>query len=185
MPPPAWPRTPRAGPPVRSRRRWIAHLLGAATAGLASVACGSLLPPPNLAAPSIAFSDLAIDAVDRERVRFTVKIDAANPNAVDLPLSNVYFDLSVLGQQLALGRIAEPRFTLPANGRKELPVAFDVATADLRAVLARLLAGNLPETVWELKGTANWGASPVPLPFQRRGDASSLRRLRELLLPRG
>ena len=50
------------------------------------------------------------------------------------------------------------------------------------AVAESLLAGPLPETVWELKGTVNWGVSPLPLPFSRRGDASSLRRLRELLL---
>jgi hypothetical protein len=91
----------------------------------------------------------------------------------------------VLGQPRALGTVAAPRFTRPANGERDLPVALDVATADLRSVLVRLLAGPMPETVWELKGTANWGASPLPIPFQRRGDASSLRRLRELLLPRG
>jgi hypothetical protein len=49
----------------------------------------------------------------------------------------------------------------------------------------RMLSGPLPETVWEVKGTANWGSSPLPLPFSRKGDASSLRRLRDLLmLPR-
>jgi LEA14-like dessication related protein len=118
-------------------------------------------------------------------VRFTVRIATHNPNPIDVPLSNVYFDLSILGQQLALGKIAEQRFTLPAGGQKELPVAFDVATADLRAVLMRMLSGPLPETVWEVKGTANWGSSPLPLPFSRKGDASSLRRLRDLLmLPR-
>ena len=170
----------------RVRRRIAAATLAASLAGLATAACGSLLPPRDLKPPSIAFSDLAIDSVGGERVRFTVRIATHNPNPVDLPLSNVYFDLAVLGQPLALGKVAEQRFTLPANGDRELPVSFDVATADLRAVLARLIAGPMPETVWELKGTANWGASPLPIPFQRRGDASSLRRLRELLLvPRG
>jgi hypothetical protein len=153
-------------PPVatpRTRRRLGIAALAGTLVGLAGVACGSLLPPADLKPPSIAFSELAIDSIGSERVRFTVRISTRNPNPVDLPLSNVYFDLAVLG----------------------LPVALDVATADLRSVLVRLLAGPMPETVWELKGTANWGASPLPIPFQRRGDASSLRRLRELLLPRG
>ncbi len=168
-----------------ARRRAVASAIAASLAVLGASACGALLPPSNLKPPTVAFSDLSIDSVSAERVRFTVRLATQNPNPIDVPLSNVYFDLSILGQQLALGKIAEQRFTLPAGGRKELPVAFDVATADLRAVILRMFSGPLPETVWEVKGTANWGASPLPLPFSRKGDASSLRRLRELVLPRG
>lgn len=168
-----------------ARRRALAGALAVSLAALGASACGALLPPANLKPPTVAFSDLSIDSVSAERVRFTVRIDTQNPNPIDVPLSNVYFDLSILGRQLALGKVAEQRFTLPAGGSRALPIAFDVATADLRAVALRLLSGPLPETVWEVKGTANWGASPLPLPFSRKGDASSLRRLRELLLPRG
>jgi LEA14-like dessication related protein len=165
-----------------ARRRTLGRLLAAGLAGVGTTACGSLLPPADLKPPTVAFSDLAIDSVTAERVRFTVRVATQNPNTIDIPLSNLYFDLAILGRPLALGKVAEQRFVLPAGGEKELPLAFDVATADLRAVIARLLAGPLPETVWELKGTVNWGVSPLPLPFSRRGDASSLRRLRELLL---
>lgn len=170
-----------------SRRRAVRGGLAAMFAALGGSACGALLPPSDLKAPSIAFSNLSIDSISAERVRFTVRIVTQNPNAVDLPLSNVHADLAILGQPLGLARIDEQRFVLPAKGTKELPVSFDVATADLRSVLARLLSpGPVPETVWELKGTAQWGVWPIPLPFSRRGDASSLRRLRELiLLPRG
>jgi LEA14-like dessication related protein len=169
------------------RRSAVRVAVAGALAALGGAACGSLLPPADLKPPSVAFSDLSIDAVNAERVRFTVRIATQNPNPVDLPLSNVYFDLAILGQPLALGRIAEQRFVLPANGARTLPVSFDLATADLRAVLARMLSGApMPETVWELKGTANWGVSPLPLPFSKRGDARSLGRLRELFgLPRG
>jgi len=172
----------RPSPRHRCRRRTIAGLLAVGLAGLGTAACGSLLPPADLKPPAVAFSDLSIDAVSAERVRFTVRVETQNPNPIDIPLSNLYFDLAILGQQLALGKVAEQRFVLPAGGAKTLPLAFDVATADLRSVLARLVAGPLPQTVWELKGTVNWGASPLPLPFSRRGDASSLRRLRELFL---
>ncbi len=172
-------RTPARSP---TRRRTLGALLAVGSAGLGTAACGSLLPPADLKPPTVAFSDLAVDSVTAERVRFTVRIATQNPNTIDIPLSNLYFDLAILGRPLALGKVAEPRFVLPAGGAKELPLAFDVATADLRAVIARLVAGPLPETVWELKGTVNWGVSPLPLPFSRRGDASSLRRLRELWL---
>ncbi len=172
----------RTRPPPLARRRMLGGLLAAGLAGLGTTACGSLLPPADLKPPTVAFSDLGIDSVSAERVRFTVRVATQNPNTIDIPLSNLYFDLSILGRRLALGKVAEQRFVLPAGGEKELPLAFDVATADLRAVIARLIAGPLPETVWELKGTVNWGISPLPLPFSRRGDANSLRRLRELFL---
>ena len=171
--------------PRATARRAVARSIAASLGLLGAAACGALLPPANLKPPTVAFSDLSIDSVSAERVRFTVRVSTQNPNAIDVPLSNVYFDLSILGRQLALGKVAEQRFTLPAGGSRELPIEFDVATADLRAVVMRMLSGPMPETVWEVKGTANWGASPLPLPFSRKGDASSLRRLRELVLPRG
>lgn len=169
-------------PAAPVRRRAAGALLALCLTTLGTTACGSLLPPADLKPPTVAFSDLSIDSVTAERVRFTVRVATQNPNTIDIPLSNLYFDLSILGRPLALGKVAEQRFVLPAGGQKDLPLSFDVATADLRAVLARMISGPMPETVWELKGTVNWGASPLPLPFSRRGDASSLRRLRELFL---
>jgi LEA14-like dessication related protein len=170
----------RRGTNAPARRRVVAGLV-AGLGAAASTACGALLPPANLKPPSVSFSDLSIDSVNAERVRFTVTIATQNPNAIDLPLSNVYFDLAILGQRLAEGKVADQRFTLPANGARDLPLSFSVATADMRAVVARMFTGPLPDTVWQLKGTLNWGASPLPLPFEKSGDAQSLRRLRELL----
>jgi LEA14-like dessication related protein len=168
--------------PARStRRRLLCNLLTGALAGLGGTACGSLLPPMNLVAPTIGFSDLSVDSVTRDTVRFTVNIVARNPNAVELPLSNVYFDLTILDQLLAQGKVAEPRFTLPAQGERLLPVAMIVATSDLRAVLLKLALGPATDGTWLLKGTANWGNSPLPLPFEKRGDVRALRRLRELI----
>lgn len=147
---------------------------------LGSTACGTLLPPADLQPPSLRVADFAIESVSVERVVFTVRIATRNPNAVDIPLSNVRFDASLLGQSIAKGAVAEQRFTLPAGGTREVPVSFTVAAADLRRLLARLAIGPLPEAVWELKGTAQWADSPFPIPFERRGELGSLKWLREL-----
>lgn len=69
-----------------ARRRALASSLAAALAGLAASACGALLPPADLKPPSVAFSDLSIDSVSAERVRFTVRIATQNPNPIDVPL---------------------------------------------------------------------------------------------------
>ncbi len=79
-------------------------------------------------------------------------------------------------------RLARAGLVLAQHGVSFVPRGMKVPPA---LVAARLLTAPVPDTVWELKGTANWGASPLPLPFSRRGDASSLRRLLEGLIPRG
>lgn len=166
--------------PARGRPRLVATVLAATLAGLGSISCGALLPPADLQPPTVSFEDLSIDSVSLERVRFTVRIATQNPNAIDIPLSNVRFDLSLLGQPVAKGRVTEQRFRLPAKGRLELPIDFTVSTSDLRALAARIHLGPSSDAVWALEGTANWGASPFPIPFAKRGDANSLKKLREL-----
>jgi len=162
--------------PRPHRRRLIATL--AAACGLASTSsCGALLPPADLRAPTVSFSDLSIESASLERVTLLVSLHATNPNPIDLPLSDVRFELSLLGQAVAQGEVTEKRFRLPAKGSLALPLRFTVATADLRAMLLRLALGAPADSAWALQGSARWGVSPLPIPFERRGDADSIRRL--------
>jgi LEA14-like dessication related protein len=144
-------------------------------------ACG-MLPPADLKPPKVTFSGFTVNGVGLERTRFIVRIAAQNPNRIDIPLANVRFALSVFGQPLAAGTVPEQRVTLPAGASTEVPVEFTVATADIAALLRKVTNGPWPgDAVWELKGSAHWGDSPFAVPFERRGDSDSLRRLRDLL----
>jgi len=166
------------------RRRiatWVAKATTVALAGLATLSACGILPAAGLEPPKVAFSGLAIDQVDLQRVRFTVRIDAYNPNAIDIPLTDVQFALAVFGEPLTSGVVAERRVTLPARGNREVPLQFDVATADVGRVLRHSATGPWPDGVWELTGSAQWGDTGLVIPFQRRGDSESLRRLREML----
>lgn len=167
--------------PTGSRRRLLAGaIVGIAAGSLSVTACG-MLPPLDLKPPTVKFSGFAVTDVGFERTRFTVRIAAQNPNRVDIPLANVRFGLSVFGQPLAAGTVPDQRLTLPAGGSTEVPIEFTVATADIGALLRKVATGPWPDAVWELKGSAHWGDSPFAIPFERRGDSDSLRRLRELL----
>jgi LEA14-like dessication related protein len=163
---------------MKARRALLAGCAGIVASFATMSACG-MLPPPNLQPPRIAFMGLSIKEVGLERVRFTVRIEADNPNPVDIPLSDVRFGLAIFGEPLATGAVGEPRVTLPARGRRELPIEFSVASGDVAAVLRRAASGPWPDGVWELNGTARWGDTGFEIPFQRRGDSDSLRRLRE------
>lgn len=142
--------------------------------------CG-LLPPPDSKPPTVTLSDLSVTEVNLQRVRMTVRLEAHNPNSIDIPLSDVRFELALFGQPFTRGTVPEQRVTLPASASREVPVEFVVAASDLGALLRRLSAGPWPDAVWELKGSARWGASPLPIAFEKRGDSGSLRRLKELL----
>ena len=165
----------------RARRRRRSALVTLLASGFAASACGQFLPPRDLVAPTIQFEDVSIDSITLERVRFLFRIATRNPNAVDIPLSNVYFELALLGKPVAQGKVPEQRFVLPAQGTRSVPVSLSVASADVRELMVALMRGEVDDSAWSLKGTANWGASPLPLPFEKRGDASSLKKLRELL----
>jgi LEA14-like dessication related protein len=173
-----------ARPRCGARRRWAfaaTACVVSAIGALASLSACGVFPPPNLEPPKVAFAGLSIDEIGAQRVRFTVRIEAHNPNPVDIPLTDVRFALAVFGEPLANGVVAERRVILPAKGSREVPIQFDVATADVGAVLRRAAAGPWPDGVWELKGSAQWGDTGLAIPFQRRGDSESLRRLRDLL----
>lgn len=157
----------------RMRLRLPAGVLAVAVAaGLAG--CNTFLPPSNLQAPAMSFSDLSIESVTLQQVRLTVTIATSNPNPIDMPLSDLRFDFALLGQQVVQGSVPQPSFTLPANGTLYVPVSLSIATADLRSMLSRLMRGPSSDAIWELRGTVRWGLSPLALPFVRRGDVDSL-----------
>jgi LEA14-like dessication related protein len=181
-PPPATARD--AALPGGASRRSFAGAFAAAALALGATACSAMMPPLDLRPPTVRVSDVAIDSLSLQGVRFTLKLATHNPNAVDIPLSNLRFDLALFGQQAAHGSVPEQRFTLPARGDRVVPVVFDVASSDVNAMLRRLASSPAPEAIWEVRGSAHWGSSPFPISFDRRGDLADLeglRRLRELL----
>ena len=165
---------------MRAPRRLVAVALAA---GLASAAtsCGALLPPMDLKPPTVRLSDLAIESATLQGLRLRATFRTENPNPIELPLSDVKFDLALFGQPIAQGIVPEPSFTIPANGAREVPIAFTVAASDLRTMLSRAANGPADDPTWQLKGSLRWGVFPIPLPFERRGDSPALRRLREML----
>ena len=159
--------------PAAMRRRMSAGLVAAVIgvgAGSLLGACSQVMPPINLKAPSLSVSGLGVESITRESLKLRVRLAARNPNSVDMPLSNLQFDLSLMGQKLVHGAVAEETFTLPAQGERELPVVLAFAVADVRELLIRLVTRSVSEVQWELRGSARWGISPIPLSFEKRGS---------------
>lgn len=160
------------------RRR--AFLLGVAAAGLAG--CG-VLPPADLLPPKVSVSDFAIGDLGFEEIRFALTLDTRNPNEIDVPLTDLVFDLDLFGREFARGRTVQRRITLAPGSRTAIPVEFSVPTARLLETIRDLKLSGGASLAYRLRGSARWGSSPFPIRFERAGDLDALRKLRDLLLP--
>lgn len=185
MPSPACPGSERRVPlPMRvcaqslyTRRRWLVLV-----PALLMLGCG-VLPPPNLKSPVLTFRDLEVRDVGLERVRFDLIVDVRNPNEVDVPVTGLNFVLEMNGQEAARGAAADSSFVLPANGVRQVPLAFSARTADLLDVVRRLPGSLQTGLSYRLKGSASWGASGFAIPFERSGSLDLRAALRRLLPP--
>jgi LEA14-like dessication related protein len=151
-------------------RRRVGALLLAIGTSHALTACNQIVPPRDLKAPSLSIAGIGIETITRDSLKLRVLIDARNPNPVEMPLSDFKFDLSLLGQKVANGVVAEQSFTLPAQGERQVPLILTLAGSDALGVLRRSITGVYAEVQWELKGSARWGITPIPLPFEKRGS---------------
>lgn len=161
--------------PRRLSRAIAAFALAAALAG-----CNAM-PPPNLRSPNVVFSDFGLSDIGFERVKFVLTVEADNPNDVDIPLTNVRFDLALLGQPFAEGAVDRDRITLPRRSTKQIPIEFTVPTSRLLDVARVAKTGDFARLTYRLSGRANWGESSLTIPFERSGDLDIFRKLRELL----
>ncbi|MGE0803255.1 MAG: LEA type 2 family protein [Lautropia sp.] len=165
-------------PERRDGRRSLVVL--AAAAAVLPAACAAL-PPANLRSPEIAVADLALVDFGLDRLRLRAVLDTENPNDVVVPLTDIRMDLMVFGVALAQGFVVDRRVDLPARGRIAVPVEFTVPIGRLLDVVDRFRARGWEQFDYRLTGTANWGETPFPVPFERSGNLELLKRLPGIL----
>jgi LEA14-like dessication related protein len=165
----------RVGTAAHTRRRLLA---GTAGLGLSLLAgCAAIESP--LKAPAFSFVDLELRDLARERVRLGIRVQAANPNPLAIPIASLVFAVEIAGVEIATGAAADAPFTLPARGSRELVLDLDGRTSRLLEAVRRMpptaLAGGV---AWRLHGTARWGSLGLPIPFERNGRLEAARLLR-------
>lgn len=148
--------------------------------GLALIGgCQRFIPPRNLKAPELQVSRLRIEGLQRGDARIALNLVASNPNPVELPLSQVQFEIRLFGQPVGRGRVDEPSFVLPAQASRELPVTLDISGSDLGRALRRGLGGRIAgnseargaetDADWQIVGRLHWGDNPLALEFRKQG----------------
>jgi LEA14-like dessication related protein len=163
-------------------RAFAVILVGASA--LALSACAGI-PPVNLKSPTLSFSDLALKDINFSEIKFQVVVKADNPNDVDIPMSNLKFDLNLLGQPFATGTGAGTGnlnlMRLPRKASADLPINFTVSTSRVIDLLRKVKFNDWASLSYQLKGSANWGESSLfSIPFERQGNLESLKKLRDI-----
>jgi LEA14-like dessication related protein len=151
---------------------------GLITGGL--TACNAV-PPLNLKAPEVGFSDLSVADVGLSNIKFVVTVNADNSNDVDIPLSDAKFELSLMGNSFANGVAKESAIVIPKKGKRSIPIEFTVPTSQLIDTVRKLNLKDLSSFTYALKGSARWGSGPFSVPFERKGDLAALKSVADLL----
>jgi LEA14-like dessication related protein len=168
---------------MKLSRRVGLGVLFASLLGLSVYQLGcSVIPPMNLKSPELAFSDLSVSDFSFEKVKFVVTVAAQNPNDVDIPLSNMKFDMNLLETAVGTGAALKD-INLPKKGSAQVPIEFNISTTQLLGLLKQVNLRDLAKLSYSLKGSANWNNGPFTIPFERKGDLTMLKKYTDRLAP--
>jgi LEA14-like dessication related protein len=167
--------------PARRRLALAAACVALAAGGLASGCAWA--PPPGMIPPSLSVSEFVIRDVGRDEVRFALTLQAQNPNNYQVPVTDLRFELDLLGRPFASGNAVQRKVVLAPNATQPVPVEFTVPTSRLVAFVRDLSLVELTALSYRLKGSASWGDGVFTIPFERRGEFDVLRKFRDALRP--
>jgi LEA14-like dessication related protein len=143
---------------------WVLALLGALTLG----GCSSAIKPPTL-----QVADVRVASLDREQLVLTVTLNAKNPNAMDLNLSEIQAKISLAGEAVATVNAVQPNVSLPASGSVTVPIRMQISLQGLSATLKKsalaLLTGGMP---YSIQGSVTTLNGLMTVPFERSGSVN-------------
>ena len=142
---------------------------------LAAVVSGCALTKRNLAPPTVTLQGLTAESLTAAGQVFRTRLLLDNPNAEDLRVVGGEVNLTRAGRAETIGK-----FTLPANGTREVDL---LVTLDLLSVLPSLfrqLALGPGELDYQLKGHVDLDVKALGrLPFKSSGKVSAEDLLRQ------
>jgi LEA14-like dessication related protein len=161
-------------------RRWMVGIFSVVSVltlvGVMQSGC-NIIPPRDLKSPELALSDLKVVNVGVENIKLIVTLAARNPNEVDIPISNMKFDLTLMQTMVGSGTPSTKDVLLPKGQLVNVPVEFTLGTSQVLSLLKQLKVQDLNRLQYGLKGTAQWNNGPFNIPFQRNGEFSLMKSL--------
>ncbi len=139
-------------------------LLLMAAAALAG--CAGL--PPGVEPPTVTISDFGVGSASLFEQQFNLRLRIQNPNAEDLKIDGIAFDLEINDQPFAKG-VGNQAVTVPRFGSGFMPVEAVSSLGGLLRQFGQFVQGEKPGFRYRIKGSLSI-AGGMRVPFDRRGE---------------
>ncbi len=135
---------------------------------------------PQVIPPDVHVDNVRLISADLRRQVYGVQLRVFNPNAFEVPIRDMVYELEVDGASFANGRV-DPGPTLPANAETTLELTFETNMADIaQRAIGWFMRGqtSLEYRVVGVVRVARFGAPPfrfeevgsIPLDAMRPGS---------------
>lgn len=130
-------------------------------------ACSTLPGRPE--SPRVNLVGLQLVSVDLFEQRYQVRLRVKNPNAFELPIRGIEFQLEINGQAFADG-VSNQSVNVPAYGERVIALEVSSSLIQVFRQLQTLENGRSPGFKYQLNGSVAVGDSALRLPFDYAGD---------------
>ena len=152
-----------AAEPTRTSRR---HLAGG---GLLLLLAGCAAFGPGLEKPSITISEIRMHDSTLLEQRFLATLRIQNPNAFDLPVEGVAYDLEVSGRPFAKG-VGKGDVVIPAYGQGVIETEAISTLMGFLRQFDTLTRADRPKLNYRLQGKLKLRDRASPVSFEMTGD---------------
>lgn len=134
------------------------------TLAFAFSGCSSLTES-LLQKPEVDLKGITLRDTNLQGTTVVFVLNLKNPNARDLPLDGLTYQVDLGGKHFADGRLEE-KVRIPAKGESQVEVPLTVAYSKVFSGLAQMLEGRSLD--YALRGNAKF--SVFSIPFEEKGD---------------
>ena len=133
----------------------------------AVTACSTLPGKPE--PPRVNLVGLQLVSVQLFEQRYQVRLRVKNPNAFDLPIRGIDFQLDINGDAFADG-VSNQSVTVPAYGEQLIELEVSSSLLQVFRQLQSLENSRSPGLEYRINGSVTIGASGYRLPFDYSGE---------------
>ncbi len=123
---------------------------------------------PALHKPEVSLAGIELVGIGLAEQQFVLKLQIRNPNALDLPVERLQFDIEVEGRHFAHGATTAP-VTVPATGEAALEIMAVSRLSNLNKPLREAWKDGRTQLAYRLIGDAELGNGIGHVPLVKSG----------------
>lgn len=132
---------------------------------------GCALSGKLLEKPTVSLEEVSARDTNLTGTTLVFRLNLKNPNAIDLPLDDLTYQVFLNGNFFAEGR-TDKKVRIPARGESDVEIPLAVQYTKVLSGLGRVLRGE--DMDYRLKGDAKFAAFSIP--FEKAGDLKLLKK---------